>query len=469
MSAPPRRVAPPCDRSRRRFLKSTVIAGAAGLSLSDILRGRAQAAASGVPSSDTAIIQIWLGGGPSQLETYDPKPHGTEEYRGPFKPIATRLPGVQFSELVPRQAQMLDKMAIIRSAYHQSADHFSGVRICSTGKQAMDEPSSGSISAKLRGANALGVPGYAHISFRPTANPQFVNSFKASYAGGSHDPFWIEADPAADDFHVPNLELVKGVSLDRLDDRKALLTQFDRIRREADTRGVMDSVDHFQQSAFEMVTGPRARQAFDLSREDPKRRDRYGITRLDFVPGQAPKTRAINGRHRWGQSVLLACRLVEVGVTFVTVNTDPGSLTWDVHGDNRGGAITYTMQLAAQQMDQMVTALIEDLHERGLNKKVLVVIWGEFGRTPKVNNCVGRDHWPNVFCVAFAGAGVKGGQIIGASDNKAAVPADRPIKPQDVLATMYRHLGIDPSIPLYTHSGRPVPILSEGRVIPELV
>jgi len=457
------------SKHRRAFLKSTVSAGAAGLTLAEVLRCRAEAAQQGRSVKDTAIIQIWLGGGPSQFETYDPKPLATEQNRGPWNAISTTLPGEQFCELLPRQARLLDKMAIIRSACHTTSDHHGGVRICSTGKKEMHEPSSGSISSLLRGPNALGVPSYAHLSFRPKANPQFIDAFKSSYVGDSNAPYWIYANPATDDFQVPNLDLVHGLSLKRMEDRSALAKQFDRIRRGADVFGAMESMDYFQRSAFEMVTGPAAREAFDLSREDPKNRDRYGITKLDFVPGESPKTRECNGRHRWGQSVLLARRLVEAGVTFVTVNTDPGSLTWDVHGDKRGGAVTYTMQLAAEQMDQMVSALTHDLYSRGLDKKVLVVVWGEFGRTPMINKCIGRDHWPNVFCVAMIGGGLKTGQIIGASDAKGAVPADRPVSPHDVLATMYRHLGIDPRTNLLNRSGRPIPILSEGEVIQELI
>jgi len=440
----------------------------AGLSLPDLLRARARASSAGQTAKDTAVIQLWLGGGPSQFETYDPKPHSPKEIRGPWKAIDTNLPGVQFCELMPRQAQMADKLAIVRSVHHERSDHGGGIVVCSTGKRMGVEPSTGSIVAKMRGPNALGMPAYAHVGFRPTANLTFGASFKANYLGASYDPFYIEGDPTSDDFEVPNLELAGGVSLDRLGDRKSLLAQFDRLRRVADRSGMFDSMDHFQQAAFEMVTGPRAREAFDLSREDPRLRDRYGVTRTDFVPAAAPKVRVAEGRHRWGQSLLLARRLVEAGVTFVTVNTDPQSFTWDIHGAG-AGTVTDTMQLAGEQLDMMLAALVEDLYQRGLEKKVLVLVWGEFGRTPQVNERVGRDHWPAVFSVLLAGGGLKVGQVIGASDSKGALPKDRPLQPEDVLATMYRHLGIDPQSTFVNHAGRPVPILPFGEVIRELI
>ena len=435
--------------NRRSMLKTTVMAGTAGLSLADILHGRAHAAAGAqekkTAKKDTAVIQIWLGGGPTHFETYDPKPHAPQEYRGPFEAIDTNVPGTQVCELLPRHAKVMDKLTLMRGAYHNSSGHDVGMYYCTTGKRQKNEPSTGSITAKVRGAGAFGVPPYVHLGFHQTANLVFVPNFKAHYLGGSYDPFYTTSDPSAKGFKVPNLSLVKGVSLDRLDHRKTLLAGFDRLRREADGSGAIESIDHFQQSAFEMITGPRAREAFDLSREDPKLRDRYG-------------------RHRWGQSALLARRLVEAGVTFVTVNTDPHSYTFDMHSNVARG-----MKSAGPRLDSMLPTLVEDLYDRGLDKKVMIIVWGEFGRTPRINANAGRDHWGNVMSVAVAGGGLRMGQVIGSSNAKGEVPQDRPIKPEDILATMYRHLGIDPNMPFANLAGRPIPILYEGSVIPELV
>jgi len=431
--------------NRRAFLETTISAGTAGLALPTLLAARAAAREQRPTSEDTAVIQIWLGGGPTHFETYDPKPAAPAEYRGPFKAIPTTLPGVQLCEVLPRHARLLDKMAILRSVYHNSGDHDAGMYFCTTGKAAKNQPSTGSYVAKVRGALQPSLPPYVHLGFSQSQNLVFVPNFKASYLGGGYDPLYVTDDPAAANFSVPNLQLAGGVSLDRLSDRRTLLTEFDRTRRIYDTRGMADSLDHFDRVAFEMVTGPRARAAFDLSREPPRLRDYYG-------------------RHRWGQSCLLARRLVEAGVSFVTVNFDPHSFTFDMHGNVKGG-----MQAAGPQMDSAIPALVEDLCQRGLDRKVLVIAWGEFGRTPKVNGSGGRDHWGEVMSVLLAGGGLRMGQVIGSSTAKGEVPKDRPLKPYDVLATMYRHLGIDPHTTFPDHTGRPVPLLHEGGVIGELV
>ncbi len=434
--------------SRRAFLETTVSAGTLGLSLPGLLAARAHAdelAQQGGSAKDTAVIQVWLGGGPTHFETYDPKPDAPAEYRGPFQAIPTKVPGVQLCELLPRHAQLMDKLAIIRSVYHNSGDHDYGMYVCTTGKPTKNQPSTGSYVAKMRGPNRPSLPPYVHFGFPQTDNLVFVPNFKATYLGGGYDPYYVSDDPADSKFKVPNLTLADGVTLDRLNDRKAILTRFDAVRRAADMSGMMDSMDHFSRIAFDMVTGPQAREAFDLSREDAKTRERYGM-------------------HRWGQSCLLARRLVEAGVSFVTVNFDPHSYTFDMHGNVQGG-----MANAGPRMDSAIPALVEELHERGLDKKVLVIAWGEFGRTPKINAGGGRDHWGEVMSVLLAGGGLRVGQVIGASTAKGEVPKDRPLKPYDVLATMYRHLGIDPYTTFPDPAGRPVPLLYEGQPIPELV
>ncbi len=436
---------------RRSFLQASVLAGGGiGLSLADILRLRA-AASSGKrrAADDTAIIQIWLGGGISQFESWDPKPEAPREIRGPWRAIDTRLTGVRFCELLPRQAKLADRMAIVRSFWHTDGSHAGGTTICATGKPQPGDPSAGSTVAKLRGSNGFGMPAYVQLKTPTTKNPTFVLNFDAQYLGSSFNPLDIEADPSSESFQVPNLEFAAGLSLDRLDDRRRLLTELDRYRRAADSSDGVASMDHFQQAAFEMLTAPRTRAAFDLGEEDPKLRDRYG-------------------RHRWGQSALLARRLVEAGVTFVSINTAPDSILWDIHGAE-AGTVTDTMEMACLHLDAMVSTLTEDLYDRGLDRKVLLVVWGEFGRTPTINKRAGRDHWPKVGSLAFVGGGLRMGQVIGESDAKGAVPRERPVRPEDVLATMYHHLGIDPSIHFETFDGRPIPILSAGEAISELV
>ncbi|MBI3463119.1 MAG: DUF1501 domain-containing protein [Planctomycetes bacterium] len=431
--------------SRRAFLETTVTAGTAALALPQILAAQEHAPRASDPAKDTAVIQVWLGGGPTHIETYDPKPDAPAEYRGPFKTISTNLPGVQFCEVLPRHARIMDRVAIIRSVWHNSGDHDAGMYFCTTGKPAKNHPATGSITAKVRGPNQPGLPPYVHLGFHQTDNLVFVPNFKATYLGGGYDPFYLTDDPADAKFKVPNLQLADGVTIDRLGDRKTLLAGFDRFRRQWDASGKMNALEHFNRAAFDMVTGPRAREAFGLFKEDQKTRERYGM-------------------HRWGQSCLLARRLVEGGVTFVTVNFDPHSYSFDMHGNVKGG-----MESAGPRMDSAIPALVEDLYQRGLAKKVLLIAWGEFGRTPKVNGSGGRDHWGEVMSVLLAGGGLKVGQVIGSSTAKGEVPKDRPLKPYDVLATMYRHLGIDPYMAFPDHAGRPVPLLYEGEVIRELV
>jgi len=431
--------------NRRAFLETTVSAGMAGLALPTILAAQAQAEKSQRAAEETAVIQVWLGGGPTHFETYDPKPNAPAEYRGPFQPISTQVPGRQICELLPRHAQILDRVAILRSVYHNSNGHDAGMYFCTTGKRVKHQPSSGSYVAKIRSANRPNMPPYVHLGFHQTANLVFAPNFKAQYLGGGYDPFYVTDDPSRKKFRVPNLQLADGVTLDRLNDRKFLLSGFDGARRLFDGSASADSVDQFTRAAFEIVTGSQTRNAFDLSREDDKTRQRYG-------------------NHRWGQSCLLARRLVEVGVPFVTVNFDPHSFTYDMHSNVKGG-----MQSAGPRMDSAIGSLVEDIYQRGLDKSVLLLVWGEFGRTPRINKNAGRDHWGQVMSVLLAGGGLRVGQVIGSSTAKGEVPKDRPITPYDVLATMYRHLRIDPQRTFLDHSGRPVPLLHEGRVISELI
>ena len=442
--------------SRRALLRMTVSAGMAGLSLPAILELKARASESGA-GRDTAVIQIWLGGGPSHFETYDPKPLAPTEIRGPFGVIGTKLPGVQFCELMPRQAALLDKLAVIRSVRHTTDDHHTGMHWCITGHSANatgnfppTHPSTGSVTARIRGANQPGIPPYIHLGFK-SGNPVYDANHHAAYLGGGYEPFRVTDDPCDGGFKVDNLQVASGMTLDRLDNRRALLAHFDRIRRDIDSSGMIGTMDRYHQSALDLVIGPKAREAFDLSREDPKLRDRYG-------------------RNRWGQSALLARRLVEHGVSFVTINTDPHSFTWDMHSSlTKAGGNSAAMQEVGPMLDGMVATLVEDLCDRGLDRKVLVLVWGEFGRTPRVNATGGRDHWGAAMSVLMAGGGFDMGQVIGSTNANGEVPKDRPLWPQDVIATMYHQLGIDPAHPFLNNAGRPIPVLSQGEVIREMV
>ncbi|MCH2203549.1 MAG: DUF1501 domain-containing protein [Fuerstiella sp.] len=456
-------------RTRRGFLQSSLLAGGAGLALDDVLRLRAQASTETQGKSDTAVIQIWLGGGPSQFETFDPKPQAPSEIRGPYSPIGTKLPGISFCEMIPKMAQIVDRASIVRSVTHSTNGHFVGSHWCATGYPGIAErathPSAGAIASRFRGSNRSGLPGYVLLADEQTKNLQIGEVMGPGHLGVQHSPFSVFQDPFSDDFNpqkireaTASLQLADDMTVERAEDRRSLLAGVDRLARNVDVTGSIDGVDQFTRAALEMVATGEARRAFDLNRESNETRDMYG-------------------RHRWGQMALLARRLVEAGVTFVTLNTAPDSLSWDWHrnivndhrpsdgsqGPNRG------MEVTGPPMDQMVSALVTDLHERGLDRKVLLVVWGEFGRTPRVNKTGGRDHWGSLMSILLAGGGLKVGQVVGASNEKGELPVERPVSPGDVLATMYRHLGIDPTQETITPAGRPVPVLPEGAPIYELI
>jgi len=452
--------------TRRRFLQTTLTAGTAGLALPEVLRLRA---AAGNSTSETAVIQVWLGGGHSQFETFDPKPEAPVEYRGPYDSIATRFPGVRFCEKLPRTAQVIDRAAIIRTIAHTTNGHFVAAHWLSTGYAGNTgrptHPSSGSLASHFRGANHPGLPPYVLLSHEQTRNPVIGAVMGTGYLGIEHAPFTVMQDPFRSAFDpsqvraaTSNLALADDVTLDRIVDRRSLLNRLDRFARKADATRTMEGLDRFNHAALDMVTSGRARQAFDLSQEPESVRRLYGP-------------------HRWGQMALLARRLVEAGVTFVTLNTAPDSLCWDWHrhivNDDRpadgSDGPTRGMDISGPPLDQMITALVTDLVDRGLDKKVLLVVWGEFGRTPRVNKTGGRDHWGALMSILVAGGGLKVGQIIGRSNSKGEVPAERPIHPTDVLATIYRHLDIDLAAETITNAGRPIPLLPRGRPIEELI
>ena len=456
------------ESGRRRFLTSTLLAGSAGLSLSDICRLRAEQ-----PSpdghSDTAVIQVWLGGGPSQFETLDPKPNAPIEFRGPYSAIQTKLPGVLACEKLPLTAQVLDRAAVIRTVRHSTNGHFVGAHWLSTGYPGdtgrTTHPSSGALAAKFRGAVRPGLPPYVLLSEEQTRNPEIGTVMGASYLGSGYEPFALLQDPFESTFQADkvakatsSLKLADDVTLDRVEDRRSLLDDLDQFARGADSLASLKGTSEFNRQALQMVTSGVARRAFDLNEESSRTRDKYG-------------------RHRWGQMGLLARRLVEAGVTFVTINMAPDSLCWDWHrnivNDNRpadgSDGPSRGMDVSGPPLDQMISALITDLYERGLDRKVMLVMWGEFGRTPRVNKTGGRDHWGSLMSILMAGGGLRVGQVIGESTSKGEVPHTRPVGPQEVLATMYRHLGIDLSGHTVTNAGRPIPILPGGRPISELI
>ena len=452
MKSQPRRRS---DTPRRTFLTGSL----AGLTLPMLLEARAGAAEAGRAKKSTAVIQVWLAGGPSQFETYDPKPHAPAEYRGPFSTIDTNLPGVAISETLPRQARVMDKVAILRSVHHSDNDHQHGLHWCLTGHYPesnptlrSSNPSTGSITSRLRGANRPGMPPYVRIGYTADGEGRAFRElpYRAAYLGPGDDPMEVLKDRHSASYRVDNLDLLAAMTAERWQDRRSLLRGFDRFRRRAEASIAMGALDHFQQQAVEMLTTGRAQAAFDLEAEDARLRDRYG-------------------RNWSGQTLLLARRLVEAGVTFVTVLENgfgpvSGTFGWDMHRTIANG-----MNKAAPGFDQAVTTLIEDLGERGLDRDVLVLVWGEFGRTPRVNAQAGRDHWGSLQSVLVAGGGLQMGQVIGCSTAKGEVPRDRPMWIYDVLATLYHHLGIDPTQTFPNHAGRPVTILPQGSVISELV
>lgn len=433
--------------TRRSLLKAGAVA-MAGLTLPDLLR-RQHAAASvtgSAVSSEKSLILIWLDGGPPHHETYDPKPDAPTEFRGPLGSIETAIPGVRLSELLPRHAAILDKVSLIRTMHHRNGDHFAAAHWMLTGflgSNAVNlppvNPSAPSVIAKLKGPRTEGLPAYVGLPHTHSVGlaPGYHG---AAYLGVAYNPFTTNIDPNQPGYQVPNLNLPDGVTIERMSDRRQLLNAFDQVRREADAAGMLDGLDEFTRRAFEMVTGPRARAAFDISGEDPKLRDRYG-------------------RHQWGQCALVARRLVEAGVRCVTLTFDG----WDWHSTIKEG-----MERQLPIIDAAIATLITDLDARGLLETTMVVVMGEFGRTPRINATAGRDHWGDAMSVLIGGGGVRPGVVVGSTNVKGEVPRDRPVPPADLIVTIYHHMGIDPATTFHNHAGRPIPIGNNGRVIDEL-
>jgi uncharacterized protein (DUF1501 family) len=429
-----------CDGiSRRSFLRVGSLA-AGGLSLPAMLAQRSAMAATSTPRK--SVIQIWQAGGPSHLDMYDLKPTAPAEYRGEFKPIPTNVPGVEISEHLPLQARLFDKLAVVRSAFHTNAGHGMGSQWMLTGYQPTIEvadniyPACGAVVSKLKGPNTPGLPAYVNLPYR-------LGLGKAAYLGAAYNPFAPDSNPDDQHFQVRNLKLPGQIDVSRLERRQQLLGQVDQLKRNIDAKGDLAGLDQFYRDAFQMVTSEQALQAFDVHREDPRLRERYG-------------------RNDLGQSCLLARRLVEAGVTYITIQAGGG---WDTHSDN----FAQLKNQLLPKFDRAVATLVQDLYERGLQNDVLVMAMGEFGRTPRINGTTGRDHWPGAMSVLFAGGGLQMGQAIGTTDSKAEYPTSKPYSPGCILSTMYHTLGIDPHQVFYDQARRPLPVLNEGQPIPELV
>lgn len=443
---------------RREFLQAGLLA-MGGLTFADVLASRARA---GQSSTDTSVILLYLLGGPSHLETYDLKPAAPIEYRSVFDPIRTNVPGLDICELFPLQAQLADKFSLVRSVHHTMSSHTDGGIEVLTGKtptrpdptsqSKSEHPDVGSIANRLHGPHPDAVPRYVAI-------PQQLQMVRPAYLGLHHGAFSV-GDPSSKDYKPPSLQLAAGTDGRGLDNRRGLIRQLDRLRGNLDLRGSFDGTDRFRDLAFDMLTGPKVAAAFDLDRESDALRDHYG-------------------RHLWGQGCLLARRLAEAGTSVVTltINTPkngPEFTNWDDHIMNaqRPGHFAGYMKTRLPYMDQALSALISDIFERGVDRRIMVVVLGEFGRTPRLShniNGTGRDHWPDAQSVFISGGGLRMGQVVGATNAKGEYPAERPYTPKDILATIYRHLGIDIHGTFSDYSGRPVHILEEGAAIRELL
>jgi uncharacterized protein (DUF1501 family) len=455
---------------RREFLR-VGLAGFGTLSLPALLRLRAQADST-APHPKTAVILVWLRGGCSHLDTYDPKPGSSSDYRGPFTPIATRTPGLFLTELLPRQAQLSDKFALLRSMAHTGGGHPAGsLQLLSGDPDAQDKltpvyPDLMTVAHFLRSGSARSLPNYVGVN--PITRYDSFTIAGPAYLGPSYEPFAVTGDPAAPNFRVPNIGISDPQAGRRLVERTRLRQSFDAFRRELDQSGAMRAMDSFESQALNLLTSPAAARAFDLNQESAEVRERFG-------------------RHQWGQQCLMARRLVEAGVEIITTTFD-GPLcgrvaNWDDHAVNHH--VFDALRFRAAAFDQAVSALIEDIYARGLDQRVLVVVTGEFGRTPRISYVAssgagvasapagtvqpGRDHWPQANSMIWAGGGIRTGQVIGSTDRKGESVTSRRVGPQDFLATIYHHLRIDfERVTIPDRAGRPTPIVTDGRPIAEL-
>lgn len=415
-----------CDGITRREMLRVGGLALGGLTLADVLRSRANA---GDSRRGKSVIMIWLRGGASHIDSYDMKPSAPVEVRGEFQPISSNVPGIQVCEYLPKHAAMMDKLAIIRGI--KSVDigdhtpHYILTGFPDRGKR----PVLGSIVSYLR-PRSDGIPPYVSLMYEP---PGLYDTEGPTYAGPAHRPFSPRSEG------LENLSLVKGISLDRLRDRNGLLREFDSLRREVDYRGQMAGLDVHTQRAMEMIASSKVRDAFDLNQEPAGKREQYG---------------------NYSENMLMARRLVEAGVPVVTLKVGD----WDTHEKN-----FIDMRDQLPQLDQGFHALVSDLHDRGLDQDVAVVLWGEFGRAPRISRGDGRDHWPEAGAAVIAGGGFKTGQVIGETEADGGRSRGTPYTPANVLATLYRHLGIDPATTMPDHNQRPMHLLDDREIVRELV
>lgn len=457
-----------CDGvSRRDALRLGGLA-LGGLSLPGLLQAEAQA---GIGHSHKSVIMVFLPGGPPHTDMVDMKPDAPAEIRGEFRPIKTNVPGIEISELMPRLARIMDKVAIVRSiadcvnehtswhclsGYPQSVSRMQGVR-----------PSIGPVISKLQGPADRAVPaavnlflkmkiadwqdpgpgyfGSQHAAYQPIKLPRWRRRFSGPWLPGPEN----------------TADMILNFKRDRLKNRKTLLQSFDRLRRDLDTTGAVEGADAFQSRALDFLTSSKVADALDVTREDPRVRARYGLgspQRMGSTSDENPHAGPL-----WNDQFLMARRLVEAGVRCVTLTF----AAWDFHSHNFVGCRRYVPPL-----DHALSALIEDLHGRGLDQDVTVIVWGEFGRAPRIDRGSyggGRNHWPQASCALLAGGGMRTGQVIGSTDSHGSFPKDRPVKMQNVFATLYHNIGIDPSTRLPNHLGLPTPLLDDCEPIHELI
>jgi len=434
---------------RREFLQVGALS-ALGLSLPQYLAAKERGAVK-AGHDERACILLFNLGGPSQLDLWDMKPDAPSEVRGPFRPISTKSPEIQVSEVLPLHAKIADQFSLVRSCHHDGAAvHDAGWQIMQTGRRftgGVQTPHMGAVASHLLGRKGDLPPFVVLPELMGRGGGNLPNGQAGGFLGKAHDPFALMADPSMPNFKVPDLlppDLMGAVRLERRQRmREVVESSVAQFEASEDAR-LMDENFH---AAFQLMTSEQARSAFDLSKETDAVRDRYG-------------------RNRFGQCCLLARRLVESGVRFITINTFLtvfGETTWDIHGSKPFTSIDGMKNVVCPMYDQAYSALIEDLQQRGLLQNTMVAALSEFGRTPKVNPAGGRDHWPQCFTVSFAGGGVKGGRVIGKSDPVGGFPAERPVLPGDLVATVFHSLGLDYESFLPGPAGRPFPLVDLGR------
>ncbi len=433
---------------RRSFMK---IGGLAlgGLTLPQVLAARAAGPADS-RRNNTSVILLWMAGGPSHIDMYDMKPNAVPEVRGPFQPIDTKVPGLELCDLMPRQAAIADKLAVIRSFHHTYSVHDDAQHLVQTGYPQFNarangqrHPCQGSIVSQLRGSPDAQMPPYVCIPEDYRSHAGFYQA--AAFLSARHNALNSGGIPDLGNYRPPEFLLPAEVTPSRFQNRRQLLREFDALQRSLESDRAISDLDDVHQQAMQLVTGSKAREAFDLSREPQHVQEKYG-------------------KHAWGQYALLARRLVEAGVTFVTINLYEKDVDWwDDHY-----TIEKNLKARLPVYDQTLSTLVEDIYERGLSDQILVVACGEFGRGPRIDKNAGRSHWPRVMQAVLSGGGLRTGQVIGSTTKDGGDVDDRPLKPGDLLATIYRHLGIPSQATVTDRSQRPIPIVQQGKPIREL-